>query len=309
MFRRKPDHADYTEPAQVIEPRAERPLFAIVLMAIAMLLIPGADGIAKHLSTDLSPLFISWARYLVASLLLAPVAFALKGRDALPRGGYLPQVMRTVFLVSAMSLYFVAIATVPLATAISAFFIAPIAAAVLSVPLLGERLTGRKIAALVLGFLGVLLIVNPTSGFEPGLLLAIAAGILFACYMVATRKAVSGSGPLATLNFQCILGALVLTPQAIYAWSWPNLDQLPFFLAIGLISVGSHILSITAMRNAEASLLSPLVYLELVGSVIIGFAFFNEVPGLMVLAGAAIIVGSGLMLVVRRKPRVHGMAP
>ena len=305
MLRRKQDFD--TVPARAAH--ADRPVLGISLMVAAMLLIPGADGLAKHLSAEHSPLFISWARYFAASLLLAPAAFALHGRKALPRGGYVPQVMRTVFLVAAMTLYFIAITTIPLATAISAFFVAPIAAAVLSVPLLGERLTVRKIAALVLGFFGVLLIVNPSSGFEPGLLLALGAGLLFACYMVATRKAVSGSGPLATLNFQCLFGALILTPQAIATWSWPTLEQIPLFAAMGVISVTSHILSITAMRNAEASLLSPFVYVELVGSVIIGIAFFSEVPSLMVAVGAAIIVASGLLLVLRRKPTVSGLAP
>lgn len=295
------------------KPRADKPLLGIVLMAAAMLLVPGADGLGKHLSGAHSPLFVSWARYLAATVLLAPLAFALLGRDALPRRGLGPHILRTVLLVVSMSMYFTAISKIPLATAISTFFIGPIVAAVLSVPLLGERLTARKIAALVLGFAGVVIVMNPGSGFEPGLLLTIGAGVLFGSYIVTTRLASSGCSPLATLNFQCLLGTALLTPQALATWSLPQLPELPFFIALGAVSVASHILSITAIRYTEASLLSPLVYLELVGSIAIGFVFFAEVPSAMVLAGAAIIIVSGLLLVVRRKVSVRGsvsgMAP
>jgi drug/metabolite transporter (DMT)-like permease len=271
-------------------------------MTLAMLSIPLVDGLAKYLSAGHSPLYVAWARYAVAAALVLPLAVALRGRRALPRRNLGPHVLRTVFLMAAMSCYFVAIAEIPLATAISAYFVGPIVATVLAVIVLRERMTARKGAALVLGFAGTMLIVQPGGAVEPGILLALAAGCFFACYMIATRLASQSSDPLATLAFQCLVGALILTPQALLTWSVPLASELWLFALMGLFSVTSHILSITAFRYADASTLAPLVYLELVGSAAVGFLVFDELPDLLVWIGAGVIVASG-MLLIRREPR------
>ena len=275
------------------------PLPGILLMALAMLLIPLVDGLAKHLSASHSPLFISWARYAAACLFVLPTAVALHGRRALPRSGLGPHVLRTAFLMAAMTLYFLAIARIPLATAISAYFIGPIVASLLAVLILGERLTLRKGLALLLGFSGALLILRPGQAVSPGILLAMGSGVFFALYLIATRLASRNSDPVKTLAFQCLLGAALLTPQALWSWALPPPEELPLFLAMGLLSAASHVLSIAAFRHAEASTLAPLVYLELVATAAVGFFFFGEVPGLFVWCGAAVIVAGGLLLIHR----------
>jgi drug/metabolite transporter (DMT)-like permease len=123
----------------------------VLLMTLAMLSIPLVDGLAKHLSVAYSPLFIGWARYAVASVIVVPIAAALHGRFAFPTERVSSHILRTLFLVAAMTLYFLAIARIPLATAASAFFVGPIVAVVLSVVLLGERMTAGKAMALALG--------------------------------------------------------------------------------------------------------------------------------------------------------------
>lgn len=278
-------------------------------MALAMLVIPVVDGIAKILSADHSPLFISWARYAVACLIVIPYALARYGTRFLPQRNRVAHLMRTVFLMAAMTLYFLAIARIPLATAISAFFIGPIVAALLAVVLLGETLTLRKTLALVLGFGGAMLILQPGSEVDSGIVLAMAAGLLFGLYLVATRKASPNSDAVKTLAFQCLVGTLILSPQAIYSWSIPATDLLPLFAMMGMLSAISHILSISAFRHAEASTLAPLVYLELVGSALFGYLVFDELPGPMVWAGAAVIVVGGLILVGRNRRPVGGRNP
>ena len=119
--------------------------------------------------------------------------------------------------------------------------------------------------------------------------------------MIATRQASRESDPIKTLAFQCLIGAILLTPQAIWAWSVPELGELWIFLAMGFLSAGSHILSITAFRYAEASTLAPLVYLELLGTAAIGYVMFAERPDVYVWVGAfAILLGGALL--VRRRP-------
>lgn len=284
-------------------PPAERPagrrsdtLRGIALMSVAMLLIPLVDGLAKHLSTAHSPLFISWARYAVAALLVLPVAFAMHGGRALPRRNLGLHALRTALLVGAMTLYFVAIAHIPLATAISAYFVGPVVAALLGIVFLREHISVRKAVALILGFAGALLVLEPGGEIEPGVFLALGSGVLFALYLVTTRLASRQDNPLRTLALQCLLGTVFLAPLAVTTWSPPDMVDLPLFAALGIISALSHVLSITAFRYAETSTLAPLVYLELVGTSIIGFTVFGELPGLTMWIGSGVIVAAGLLL-------------
>jgi drug/metabolite transporter (DMT)-like permease len=273
----------------------------ILLMTLAMLSIPVVDGLAKYLSTDYSPLFIGWARYAVACLIVLPSAAAMHGPRIFPTEQHGLHLLRTAFLVISMTFYFLAVARIPLATAISTFFVAPILAVLLSIVVLKERLTSRKLASLGLGFLGSLIILRPGASIEPGILLALASGVMFAFYIIATRKAARNSDPIKTLAFQCVVGAVLLTPQAVATWSTPAWNDLIFFVGLGLFSALSHGLSIAAFRLSQASTLAPLVYVELIGATLIGYFAFDEIPGSLTLAGAGLIVVAGLILVQRKE--------
>jgi drug/metabolite transporter (DMT)-like permease len=273
----------------------------ILLMTLAMLSIPAVDGLAKYRSAAYSPLFLGWARYAVAALIVLPIAAFRHGGRVFPAEGRVSHVLRTLFLVVSMTLYFLALARIPLATAISAFFIGPIAAVVLSVFVLKERMTSPKAASLVLGFVGALVILRPGTEINPGILLAFAAGLCFGIYLVVTRLAAQRSDPVSTLAFQCAIGTLLLTPQAIATWAVPQWGDLVFFLALGMISAFSHLLSIAAFRFAEASILAPLVYLELIGAALIGYYAFAEIPDAFTLIGAGLIIAAGLILLKRQR--------
>jgi drug/metabolite transporter (DMT)-like permease len=198
-----------------------------------------------------------------------------------------------------MTLYFLSIARIPLATAVSTYFVAPILAVVLSVVLLRERMTSRKALSLILGFVGSMIILRPGGSTDPGILLALASGVFFAFYLIATRQAAQESDPIKTLAFQCIAGTILLTPQALLSWSAPAWTDLLFFAGLGLFSAVSHILSILAFRHASASTLAPLVYLELIGTVLVGYLAFREIPDIPTMLGAGWIVAAGLLLLPR----------
>ena len=275
---------------------SSRVTLGLILMTIAMLSIPLVDGLAKHLSVSYSPLFLGWARYAVASLIVLPFTAAIHGPRLFPAERRASHVFRTVFLVTAMTLYFLSIARIPLATAASTFFVGPIIAAVLSVMVLKERLTSRKALSLTLGFVGSIVILRPGGSMDPGILLALGSGIFFAFYLIATRHAAQDSDPVKTLAFQCVLGMVLLTPQAAVSWSAPASNDLLFFAGLGLFSAISHLLSIAAFRLADASTLAPLVYLELIGAALVGYVAFDEVPGMPTIVGAGLIIVAGLIL-------------
>jgi drug/metabolite transporter (DMT)-like permease len=275
---------------------SSRVTLALILMTIAMLSIPIVDGLAKHLSVGYSPLFLGWARYAVASLIVLPITAAIHGPRLLPTERRASHVFRAVFLVTAMTLYFLAIARIPLATAASTFFVGPIMAVVLSVIVLKERLTPRKALSLTLGFVGSIVILRPGGSMDPGILLALGSGIFFAFYLIATRHAAQDSDPFKTLAFQCVLGTVLLTPQAAVSWSAPASIDLLFFAGLGLFSAISHLLSIAAFRLADASTLAPLVYVELIGAALVGYLAFDEIPGMPTVVGAGLIIVAGLIL-------------
>ncbi|OCC03124.1 hypothetical protein BA190_20625 [Labrys sp. WJW] len=272
----------------------------ILAMIIAMVSVPTVDGIAKYLSADYSPFFIGWARYAVAGLAVLPLSAFLHGRKMFPSEHLASHAARTVFLVAAMTLYFLAIARIPLATALCAYFVGPILAVALSVVVLKERMTLVKGLSLASGFVGSIIILQPGGAVEPGILLALASGICFAFYLIATRRAAQQSDPVKTLAFQCLIGAALLTPQAVLSWTTPAGDHLLLFAGLGLISAVCHLLSIIAFRLADASTLAPLVYAELVGAAIVGYFAFGDVPDGVTLLGAAFIIAAGLILLLRR---------
>jgi len=270
-------------------------------MVVAMLIIPIVDGIAKHLSAEFSPLFITWSQYLVACSLILPIGIARYGWRLFPTQDLVALSWRTVFLLAAMTLYFLAISTIPLTLALSAYFVGPLLTLLMSILFLGERLTWLKLTALGLGLVGSLIILEPNGEINTGVLYAFGAGFFFALYLIATRMVAGKNDPMKILIFQYVLGVFLLFPQAALTWNMPGQEVWIFFVCLGVLSSTAHMLSIVAFRYAEASVLAPLVYLELLGSTIVGYLIFKDVPDIKTILGAAFIVSSGLLVLLRRK--------
>ncbi|CAD5259964.1 Threonine/homoserine efflux transporter RhtA [Bosea sp. 62] len=285
----------------------------VVLMAAAMLIVPIADAIAKYLSGVHAPVFLTWARYVAALGFILPVAMVQRGQRPSPTPAWssrhwLSQILRAGFLVAAMALYFAAIARIPLADALGAYFIAPIAATLLAAILLRERLDRRKLIAVLLGFVGAILVVRPGAQTSADTLIALASGGCMAGYLVLTRLTAQDRPPVATLTIQLVLGVAMLTPFALLQWTTPTRNGLLLILLMGLVSTLGHLMTISAFRLAPVATLSPLVYLELIGATALGFALFGDLPSPMTWAGIAVIVAAGL-IVATAPPAKRRMAP
>lgn len=279
----------------------DRRALGLVLMASAMLLIPMRDGIAKHLSGEISVFVVAWGTYASAALFALPTAWLKHGQAAVLPAGLGSQTARTLLLVISMTLFFFSIRSVPLANAISVFFVAPFVAAVLAPIVLKENTSWQIQASVALGFVGVLIVIRPDTDFDANILWALASGVLFAFYMLATRLAARQAPPLAALSFQCVLGALVLTPFALSA-GLPNFqDVFPIFILAGIFQCLSHGLSISAFRFAPAGILAPLVYLEIVGAVIVGLVAFGDWPTPYAWLGIFIIMAAGGIVSVTKR--------
>lgn len=280
---------------------ADRVVLGLILMILAMLVIPMRDGVAKFMTDSLPVFTIAWGTYVAAALVSVPIALKMHGRNALAPAGIRSQTARTLLLVVSMTVFFFAIRTVPLADAISAFFVAPFCAAALAPFVLGEKLTKAIMAAVAFGFVGVLLVLRPEGNFDANILFAVAAGVLFALYMLATRLAARQAPPMATLAYQSLLGAIVLTPFALIA----GIEGTPAFLwgfaLIGLLQTTSHGLSIAAFRFAPAGILAPLVYFEIVGAVLVGLIAFGEWPQTQTWVGIGVILVAGALVTIKQK--------
>ena len=280
--------------------QVDRVLLGLVLMAAAMFVIPLRDGIAKHM-TDALPVFtIAWGTYVAAAIVVVPIAMRLHGREALLPAGLKSQTARTFLLVGSMTVFFISIRTVPLANAISAYFVAPFVAAALAPFVLLERLTLPIICAVVGGFIGVIIVLRPDGNFDANILWAVLAGILFAFYMLATRLAARQAPPMAALAYQALLGALVLTPFALWSGVGEISSYLGLFAAVGVLQSLSHGLSIAAFRFAPAGILAPLVYLEIVAAVLVGFVVFGDWPEAHTWLGIAVILCAGALVAIKR---------
>ncbi len=286
--------------AQSAKLPGDRILLGLALMAVAMFLIPIRDGLAKYMSDALPVFTIAWGTYCAAAVIAAPLAIRKHGRGAILPAGLPSQTTRTLLLVGAMTMFFFSIRTVPLANAIAAYFVAPFIAAALAPFVLKEAFTWTVAGAVTLGFIGVVVVLQPDGNFDFNILWAVGAGFLFALYMLTTRLAARQAPPLAALSYQSILGAIVLTPFALFAGLQGAGTFLSVFVLIGLLQSASHGLSIAAFRFAPASVLAPLVYLEIVAAVIVGLVAFGDWPAAQTWVGIAIIIAAGSLVALRR---------
>jgi drug/metabolite transporter (DMT)-like permease len=273
-----------------------RPGLGIPFMAIASLTVPAVDGIAKLLGATHSPFFVAWSRYFAASIAVLILTVGWYRSPNSLRHDFASNALRTILAVGAMTCFFFAITEIPLATAFGGYFLGPVIAAMLVTPVLRERLTAWRLSAVGAGLIGAYLIVKPGLDLRFGSVLAVISGALFAGYLITTRITASSTSPIDALRFQCVFAALLLTPFAVSYWSWPNNEELLLIAMMGAISAVCHFMVIAAFRYAEAAVLSPLTYLELVTAVLFGHVVFSEMPDRMAIVGIALIVVAGLVI-------------
>jgi drug/metabolite transporter (DMT)-like permease len=169
---------------------------------------------------------------------------------------------------------------------------------------LGEKVGPRRWAAVFVGFLGTLIIIRPgMAEVNPGTFLALGAGAALACYFAMTRR-ISGQAPAMVTTFHTSLIGTVLTTALIgFTWQAPSLGQWGLLFLIGLIATVGHYLIVRAYDHAEASLLAPLAYCEMIMAVIVGWWFFGDFPDGWTFVGVAILIASATYISVRERAR------
>ena len=277
----------------------QRVLAGILFMCGAGLLFPVMSGFAKFLGEDgYSSLQVSWARAFGHIVFMLAVFVPKFGLRMLRTRRPVIQLTRSAMLFMSNATNFFAIIFIPLAKTASISLMAPLMVVPLAWALLGERTTPGRMAALAAGFVGVLIVIRPgTELFHWASLLAVVSAAGYAVYQVLTRKVAGIDPPETSTIYSSIVGGFGMFVVLPFVWRTPeSLRDILFFCSLGVIGALGHYLVARAFTNAPANIVSPFQYMQLIGSVTVGYVFFGDFPDLMTWVGAAIIVGSGLYI-------------
>ncbi len=273
---------------------------AIVLNLSAWIILPFMDAIAKYLSSELSFFQITWARYFFTVFFTFPFMFLFFNHLLKWTEKPKLQFYRGLSLFLANICFFYSISIISMAKALTLAFVAPLVTTSLSPFFLGEKLGLRRWSAVIVGFLGILIVIRPgIIEFNLASIAAIGTGFFYGIYIIITRKLHSTDSPLLTLLLTGVVGAIIASFAVPIVWINPTLVQWSWLALMGLFACLGHILLIYSLQYADASKLAPFGYFEILPNIVLGYYLFNDFLDLWSFLGLFIIISSGLYIVRR----------
>ena len=270
---------------------------AIIFNLLAWVMLPIMDGFAKYLSADLPVLQITWARYFFTVVFIFPLMLFFFKKYLVWTDKPKLQLIRGLILLTANISFFYSISVISLPKALTLAFVAPLVVTAFSPFFLGESVGYRRWTAVIIGFIGSLVVIRP--GFlEINLasLAALGTGIMYGFYLIITRKLSTSDNPLLTLLLTGVVGAIIATTFMPFVWVSPTFNQWSIMAAIGLFACIGHLFIILSLKYADASKLAPFSYFEIVTNIIIAYYFFGDFPDSWTFLGLFIIVFSGIYI-------------
>lgn len=270
----------------------------IALVSLATFCFAILDACAKWLVQSLPVVEVVWLRFATHVVLMGLLLAPTHGRSLLRMDSWRLQLLRAAMLASMTGLNFWALQYLQLAETGAIQFSVPMLIALLSAWVLHERLDARRSWAIVAGFAGVLLVIRPgTQAFHPALILCLANAVLYTAFNLLTRRMAATESAQATQLLSAAGAALVLAPFAWLHWQAPPSAVHWGLIALcGLTGGLGHLFVAMAHRYASAAVLGPFMYQQIIYLTLWGWLVFNQVPDAMVVAGAAVVVSSGLYL-------------
>ena len=275
-------------------------------MAFAVVLFSCIDTSAKWLAISGLPVIqIVFMRYAGALFYSSMWYLHREGIDAFRSNAPKRQFLRSGFLFTSTVLNFTALKSLSLSLVVSIQFAQPMVISLIAIPLLGERVGPRRMAAIFVGFLGVLIVVQPWgAAFHPAIFFSLGALILASLYFAMTRLLAGVESSATQQIWANAMATICLAPFAFAVWQWPETPmQWIIVLAIGGFGGGGHIAATIAHRWADASIIAPIIYLQLFLATFWGAVVFASWPTIWTLVGGLIIIGSGLYIWHRERTR------
>ncbi len=277
---------------------ADRPALGIVLMLGALLLFVMMDSAIKTSVQSLPVLQVLWARFLF-HMIIVSAALAATGRRLPPRTGAPKlQIVRSLCLAVANLLFTAALVHVPLAECVAIGFASPLIVTLLAARVLKEKVGWQRWTGIIVGFVGVLVIIRPGAGVtHPAAFLVLGTALVFAIYSVLTRR-LAGVDDAFTTIFHTGVAATALTTLIVpFVWVWPTLGEWALLAVLGMLGGLGHFLLILAYQRAQASVLAPFTYTQIVWATLAGYLLFGEMPDEVALAGALVVAAGGLFVI------------
>lgn len=283
----------------------ETPL-AIATICAGVAFLVANDAIAKLLTDRYTPIQIVFLRNLIAVPIITTVIIMAFGSASLRSRHLSLHALRGALMTLGAWLYFTALIYLPLAEATALVFSAPIFITALSVPLLGEHVGWRRWGAVLLGFVGVLVIVRPGSAaFQLAALLPVGTALCYALFMISARWIDRSERLWTMMLFAMLFPMIYAAPFAVA--NWVPVQGGDMLLFLGLAICGSLGLALIgqAFRMAPAAIVAPFDYTALIWATGLGWLIWGDVPLLWTILGAAIIVISGIIIILREAPRAR----
>jgi drug/metabolite transporter (DMT)-like permease len=274
-------------------------------MLLTGLLFVAVTGVVRHLGTDMNPMQAAFIRYAFGVVLIAPVLLRMFAAGVRPSRVRL-HMLRGVAHGAAVMLWFFAMARIPIAQVTAIGFTTPIFTTMGAVLFLGEVLHARRIAAVVVSFLGTLIILRPGAvSIELGALAQLAAAPLFACSFLIAKKLTETESSASIVAYMSVFVTLALLVPALLVWRTPTLTELGWLFVTAIFATAGHYTFTRAMQTVELTVLQPFSFLQLVWATLLGFYAFSEVPDAWTLTGGAIIIAS-VTYIAHREARAAG---
>lgn len=275
---------------------------AINYNLLAWAILPFMDTIAKYLSTDVSFFQITWARYFFTVFFTLPLMFFFFRKNLKWTTEPKLQLIRGLLLFFANILFFYSISIISMAKALTLAFVAPLITTALSPFLLNEKVGIRRWLAVIIGFVGSMIVIRPGYiDFNLATLAALGTGFFYGIYLIVTRKLHNSDSPLLTLLLTGVVGATFASFFVPFVWVALSINQWFLLALMGIFACLGHFFLILSLRYADASKLAPFGYFEIITNVILGYYYFSDFPDFFTWLGLLIIVSSGIYISFREQ--------
>jgi S-adenosylmethionine uptake transporter len=272
----------------------------ILLFFLGMSLFTFNDALGKWLVADYTVGQILLIRSIAALLLMSP--WVIRGfRGLLSSDQPWLNLLRVILMVAEVAAFYLAVRGLPLADVMTFYMAAPLMVTALSVPLLGEKVGPRRWAAVLIGFVGVLIVLRPTgAALSPSALIALGGATLFSLIMIVTRR-LRQTGGLGLITYQMLGTGLAGAATVPFAWVTPSGFDLALLLGLGAVAMGAHLCLNRALSLAPAAVVAPYQYSTIVIAAALGWAIWGDVPTPQIIIGNLVIIASGLFVFYRER--------
>lgn len=284
--------------------RADRPFKGIALILASTIFLGTSDVTAKYLSATLPSIEITWIRFMVFAMIMTPAMMPGSPLFAMQTGRLGLHLLRGAAILGSSLFFISGLRFLPIAEASATGFVAPLFVTALSIIFLSEKVGLRRWIATAVGLIGVLIILRPGTGaFHPAAFFPLVSALAWACTLIITRMMSGTERAMTVMAYSSIVGLCILSALVPFVWVTPTWHDIAFGILIGIASTAGQWIVVLAFRYADASVLAPFSYTQLLWVSILGFFIFGEVPDAYTITGAAFIVASGLYTAHRERVR------